>query len=943
MKRLAVVCTIFFVCILCKAALNPSVTMIPRADAKSPLTDDKIRVPVTIINGISNTTLYTKPFTIGAWIRPDFDVLQSGDIDAVVLSVNTIANGRAYTGGNTLVIDNVTKCLKITGYSNLNIPDNIGENPLVNKEWQYVTMTFDPTNRKISAYLNGKKEVEITYTYYEWSKSNELESLYFIFGSVGFNGSVDDIHIASHILTDDEIQQCADNRAAEVDLVGWYTLDEIIDGTSGQFANTIVGSDVNAEYVNFTLYNTTSYNYKKGTSVEAVPDMTSINEANHRQVSSSLLVRLPDASDFNGVSNIIFTDENGTSLPPHTDLTIDMNAIITIDVEVEEGKFLKSITIGDNKVENHCGFKIDSNLEVQDFKIDVATLYPLKVSAPDFMKYIVSVDGEKVDHIDDMPEGSEISLIITNKNIFSNIIVELNDDEIVASSNGIYEFLVPSCDANLHIRADINPTVAITLRDFEGGNYTVYSDGYEISSGDLLLPGSVIVVEYQEDEGYYPLGVKVNGVIQGGFEITVPSSDFYLYVDYRTVNDYNKALTFKENKSVSCTTEDVLRLPITAVGMSDISSMFKANFAVGMWVRQTIRVSEGNMLLLATLPTSYGNTNPYLYFNTTSDGEIQFAGSFGSTGTYPYYKFGKVLPLNEWHYLTFNLDIPSRKVELFYDGNFVSSKEITYVPERVSASEVNLFAGGLTYNGAIDEIQLFDRTLDEKEVICLYEDQFNSINSSMTARFDFQTTSNNKGMFENLATGFPEYFATYLTASGSSATNGVVIRDEVEALADLSTITESTQRLSALRSRDSQVTVNTTGDGIIKNYIVNGDYRLLLEEGETVRNGQEIEIEAIPFGVYLLMSFNINGEDRLLPTQDNDSDVYTFSHVVNGPVNIDARFGIGTTDIFDVDEDNCNQIEYYSIGGIRVNPSRFVPGVYIKKQGSKVEKVLITE
>lgn len=942
MKRLSSVCVILFISIFCKAALNPSVTLIPREDAKTPLTDDKIRIPVTVINGISNTTLYTKPFTIGAWIRPDFDVLKSGDIDACILSANTIANGRAYTGGNTLLIDNATKCLKISGYSSLNIPENIGTTPIKNKEWQYVSMTFDPVSKKISGYLNGKKEVEISYTYYEWSKSNELESLYFMVGSVGFNGSVDDIHIASRILTDDEISLCVDNKADEVGLVGWYTLDNIIDGTLGQFANSITSSGINAEYVTFTLYNTTSYNYKKGTSAEAAPDMSSIDESNHRQVSSLLSLYLPDASDFEGVNSITFTDKDGRVLPAHTDLTIDMNDILTIDVVVQSGKLLKSITIGGNEVKNHESFRVDSNINIADFSLNIATLYSFDISVPEHMKYIVSVDGEAAENPECVAEGSEIVFTITNKNIFSNISAKLNDTELSSPTPGIFIFTMPSENAELMVSGVENPTVAVKMRDCVGGTYSVYCDGYEVLDGDLLLPGSIIEIQQHEEVGYYPLGVKVNGVIQDGYQVTVPSSDFYLYVDFRLDDDYNKALTFKENKSVSCTTEDVLRLPIAAVGMSDISSMFNAKFAAGMWIRQTYRASEGNMILLATLPTSYGNTNPYLFFNTSSDGEIQFGGSFGSTGTYPIYSLGKILPLDEWHYLAFNLDVPSRKVELFYDGKYVSSAEITYVPERTSASGLNLFAGGLTFNGAIDEIQLFNNTLTESEVAQLYEDKFDDL-SSLNARFDFQSSSNNQGLFENLIPELSEYQATYLSATGSSVTNGVVIRDESEAKADISTITKYTQRLSASLSHDSQVTINTTGDGYIRMFTVDGDYRLLLDEGETVRNGQEIEIEAIPFGVYILNSLRINDSEISIPMADAESNTYLFSYVVNGPTNIDARFAINTTNIVDVENDNCGVIEYYSIGGVRVSATRLTPGVYIRKQGSKVEKILVKE
>lgn len=63
----------------------------------------------------------------------------------------------------------------------------------------------------------------------------------------------------------------------------------------------------------------------------------------------------------------------------------------------------------------------------------------------------------------------------------------------------------------------------------------------------------------------------------------------------------------------------------------------------------------------------------------------------------------------------------------------------------------------------------------------------------------------------------------------------------------------------------------------------------------------------------------------------------------NGEVVIDFIISIkGTSGIGDIEIDNSNApVEYYNINGIRVNAENLTPGLYIRRQGTDVKKVLV--
>lgn len=520
--------------------------------------------------------------------------------------------------------------------------------------------------------------------------------------------------------------------------------------------------------------------------------------------------------------------------------------------------------------------------------------------------------------------------------------MKLNGTPITFAADGNIHFTMPQQDATFLFTGEETESVVIYFQHADGGEFSVNDGHSDICEGDHLVPVTTLTVKTTVNEGFYLLGIKVDGHVVEGNTFTVPANDFYLSADFRALEDYNKALTFKPNTTIACTQEDAIELYPETVGLSDIKSLENANFAAGVWLKQTQRVSDGNMILLVSTPMNYANTNPYLYFNTTGEGEIQFSGSFSKYNlqNVTLYPMGKILPLNEWHHLLFNVNMAQRRVELYFDGEFAAAIDNITVPQLSSQTAIKLYGGGLTFNGSFDELQLFNNTLTTEEITQLYKGDTSNL-SSMTALYDFQSTTNGKGTFANLADENPEYTAVYHLATGSVVDNGMSVQSHQEATADLSTITPQLQRLTYLHSHDATITAIAEGEGTIETYIAESSENRLLRQGEKIRNGYTLQIVAKPAGDNILKSVKINGIEHLPSRAYNN---FTVNHTVNGDTKIEASFASQTASInlpqTDEPETILDNSVYYTITGLRA-AFPLSPGLYIKKQNDKVTKIII--
>ena len=63
--------------------------------------------------------------------------------------------------------------------------------------------------------------------------------------------------------------------------------------------------------------------------------------------------------------------------------------------------------------------------------------------------------------------------------------------------------------------------------------------------------------------------------------------------------------------------------------------------------------------------------------------------------------------------------------------------------------------------------------------------------------------------------------------------------------------------------------------------------------------------------------------------------------VLWGDTPINVTFTSETSAISSINADNDAPVEYFNLQGIRVNADSMAPGIYVKRQGNSVSKVLV--
>ncbi len=148
-------------------------------------------------------------FTISAWIFPE------SDGPATVLS--RMDDDNAFRGYD-LIVENG----KLASHMVHSWPDNgfkvVTKNPLKQKEWQHVAMTWDGSRQAagLTIYVNGNPEAVIVTTDHRLEGSLKTDKPFHIgrrHASAPFKGMIDDVQIYSSALSADDVRQLASGQS----------------------------------------------------------------------------------------------------------------------------------------------------------------------------------------------------------------------------------------------------------------------------------------------------------------------------------------------------------------------------------------------------------------------------------------------------------------------------------------------------------------------------------------------------------------------------------------------------------------------------------------------------------------------------------------------------------------------------------------------------------
>ena len=784
---------------------NPSLTLAP-VSTPAVSGQNLLYVPATVLPGVSSQAdLSSRSVAFGCWIRPT-EFKYNNDFVMKYGGVN-------HTNTNCLVAltPSSSGLLTLRGFGIANA-DRLGlgepldvDATLELNKWQHVMVAVDFTAKQLRVYLNGDNVK--TYDFPGDGFNNFGDSPYgFGFGGSTIGGAIDDVHIIDGVLTDTDAKLLYTEQARKVNgLAGWYKLDEVVEGTTGQFANSGSTTAVNAVYQNLTggeAWQGAGF-IGDAARTEKTPDLTSITTELMRQpVAATNTFAVPAASDYENIESLVFSAA-GNTLAAGTTVTLPFGTPVAFNVTPADGYVLTSVEVAGKIVENE--FVLDRDLTKDDIKINLgAGAFALTVENPAELTYsITNALNQEVTDLTFIPEGTELNLQVTVPFEVRLNAVRLGETELEAT-NGVYKFNMPGQATTLTIDAVTKEKYAVNFTVPENGTLTVKVDDAEITSGTEVIYGKTVVVEATANEGYEIKSLTYNGNAIDGTSFIMPQEEVTVAVELAQFGRAaNPAITFKHITEITGTTvEDRVEVPMTVLGVtaeSNPSDLCNQSVTYGAWVRMTERVPNDGNVIVTYGGLAHHTENSYCSITTNADGNLMLRG-FGiksHLGLVRDQTLDQVLPLNEWHYVAVAIDFEASQIRVFYDNSQV--KEINLngkTFQKVDDNPLGFGFGSVMFNGAMDDIHVFDRALYLEDITNIYYENAGAVNG-LVAWYNFdETVEGTTGQFKNLAPDHNEN-ATYMTLTGQKDGNTLIYVQQrrTEGTADLSTINNITERI----------------------------------------------------------------------------------------------------------------------------------------------------
>lgn len=187
-----------------------------------------------------------KSFTMAAWIKLNGKSTLFGGQALMGHQAQTHVN---YNGSFFLSVPSNASAITLTGKSgNGSVTYNeTSSASATTDEWHYYAMVYDADNFSITLYVDGELAAEKSFSSYVQLFPDNPGVLFF--GNGTSNSTVDDAQLYSKALTEEEVKTAMENPLSVGNLDCYYTFDEVLTGTTGQFENHGSLKDVKATYL----------------------------------------------------------------------------------------------------------------------------------------------------------------------------------------------------------------------------------------------------------------------------------------------------------------------------------------------------------------------------------------------------------------------------------------------------------------------------------------------------------------------------------------------------------------------------------------------------------------------------------------------------------------------------------------------------------------------
>lgn len=386
----------------------------------------------------------------------------------------------------------------------------------------------------------------------------------------------------------------------------------------------------------------------------------------------------------------------------------------------------------------------------------------------------------------------------------------------------------------------------------------------------------------------------------------------------------NKAISASFSASGSYTTHNRLQIPLEAAGMhrnvsGDDFASYATSYSFGMWFKLTSYYSNGNTWYTAdtnTVLADFGtsgnsNNNGNWTISVYKDGTLKIGGHDASnhglgqmSGT-----LASSVSLNEWHYVLLTIDntADNAQVAVYYDGTQVFNQAATgkvYYPWG-DGDNYNIHAFGLGSNGALDEIQLWNRALTAEEAV-VAQVNAQAVNG-LTALYTFDEEVST-GTFANQAVGGGDYNAVYQALTGSWYSDGGLVPVS-SAAATATTLVDGRE----IAATEASVTFMEMEGGVLTATDGTNTYATA-ETPYTIMTGTELTVTATPNSGYSLIGiYAVDASDNRTEIANGGKytvvkDVTiaasftneTYALTVNNSLNVPYTLTYGGTEVTDL-------------------------------------------
>ena len=693
----------------------------------------RLEVPETILgdrNG-GETDRTGKSFTLSAWINMDQFTNGSYNNKGNVIMGHGARFHFNYNGSLVLATTTDGTLKIIAGASNTSLAGNLNASIELNT-WTYLTLVYDNSDYSVKVYKDGTL-VDTR------NKGSQLELFgddpcIFYVGGTGFSGLCDEMQFYNKALTADEVAQAYNNNPQGVSgLTAWYDFNEIESGTTGTFANKATGSaHADTKAVFYNLSNATLSRDGGYTSIKAFTETApTLAEGRTIETTTMYTVTVPETVE-NGTLSVM----SGETALNAGENQVEAGTELTITATPNKNYFVESLTVNDAPVENGGTYVVneDATIAVSFAEIE---MHNVSVAIDESVDYQIAMNGEPVEDLTSIVAGSKLTLTINalpqGKKLVS---VTLGDEPLEANEDGTYTFTVTD-DATLTVTlADIAYYTVTLPETVENGTLSVMNGDVALNPGEntQIEEGTTLTITATPNSGYEILSLQVNG------------------------EDFTSGNTYVVNQNVTITASFQFEGP-KAVLVPEISGQYKyqfrfddkvlgehengvnnswnngnvtgtdhraRNFTMSAWIKAVSTGGDGQIL-------GHGQS---LFYNATgtfgvflNNGRLTLkARSWEDGGSCPgiaEVATNATLTTDEWAFISVVVDDVNKTIKLYKNGKLAGTGDLATIVENgvreghgigLLQDECVFFVGNGGFSCYVDEVQVWTKALDEKEL-----------------------------------------------------------------------------------------------------------------------------------------------------------------------------------------------------------------------------------